>query len=117
MTIHKDLIMRLIKYRRVLTYFHSIGMEQVFSNNLGDALGVTAALVRKDMTMIDFHGNRRGGYSVSAMLGHLEIILGNSTENTAVFSRLWKPGPCFAELFQSLFGWCKNCGRIRHRAS
>ena len=39
-TLNKELVIRLLKYRRILTQLKSLGFEKVFSNNLGDAIGV-----------------------------------------------------------------------------
>ena len=49
---NKELIMRLSKYKRLLHKFKALGLERVFSNNLGDAIGVTPALVRKDFSVL-----------------------------------------------------------------
>lgn len=65
-----------MKYKRVLNQFRSVGLERIFSNNLGDAIGISAALVRKDMNRIELQGNRRGGYNIDTMLRRLNEILG-----------------------------------------
>lgn len=56
--------------------FRALGLNRVFSNNLGDAMGISSALVRKDMTRIAVQGNRRGGYSIDSMLDYLNDFLG-----------------------------------------
>ncbi len=71
-----NFITRLIKYRRILIQLRSLGLGRVFSNILGDAIGVSSALVRKDMAHIALQGNRRGGYSISQMLNLLNHLLG-----------------------------------------
>jgi redox-sensing transcriptional repressor len=61
---NKELILRLSKYKRLLHKLKALGFERVFSNNLGDAIGVAPALVRKDFSMLRLPGNRRGGYQI-----------------------------------------------------
>lgn len=73
-----------MKYRRVLNQFKTLGLERVFSNNLGDAIGVSAALVRKDLARIDLEGNRRGGYAIDTMLEKLGRLLGVGVVQEAI---------------------------------
>ena len=47
---NKELILRLSKYKRLLFKLKALGLERVFSNNLGDAIGVAPSLVRKDFS-------------------------------------------------------------------
>ncbi len=74
----KDLMLRLMKYKRVLLQFKSLGLDRVYSNNLGDALEISAALVRKDFSHFKIEGNRRGGYSINRVLEKLNHLLGDS---------------------------------------
>ena len=69
---NKELIFRLSKYKRLLLKFKALGLEKVFSNNLGDAIHVTPALVRKDFSMMNMPGNKRGGYSIDDLLDRLD---------------------------------------------
>ncbi len=73
---NKDLILRLSKYKRLLYKLRALGLERVFSNNLGDAIGVAPALVRKDFSMLNLPGNKRGGYSIDLLIERLDKILG-----------------------------------------
>ncbi len=73
-----------MKYKRVLIQLRSLGLERVFSNNLGDAIGISAALVRKDLAKIELQGNRRGGYSIDAMLERLNRLLGGQEAQEAI---------------------------------
>jgi len=82
--IRKDFMIRLMKYKRVLIQLRSLGLERVFSNNLGDAIGISAALVRKDLARIEMQGNRRGGYSIDSMLERLNRLLGGSEAQEAI---------------------------------
>jgi len=80
----KDLMLRLLKYKRMLLQFKSMGLSRIFSNNLGDALGISASLVRKDFAHFKIQGNRRGGYSVNSVLETLNRMLGDQGLHEAV---------------------------------
>ncbi len=81
----KEFMLRLMRYKRVLMQLRIMGLERVFSSNLGDALGVSAALVRRDLSYIDMQGNRRGGYNIDTMLDCINKALGSSkTQKTIV---------------------------------
>ncbi|HDQ15028.1 MAG TPA: redox-sensing transcriptional repressor Rex [Sediminispirochaeta sp.] len=73
---NKDFILRLTKYKRLLYKLKALGFERVFSNNLGDAIGVTPALVRKDFSTLNLPGNKRGGYNIDTLVEKLDKILG-----------------------------------------
>ena len=73
---NKDLVLRLSKYKRLLYKLRALGLERVFSNNLGDAIGVAPALVRKDFSLLDLPGNKRGGYSIDSLIEKLDRVLG-----------------------------------------
>jgi redox-sensing transcriptional repressor len=49
---------------------------RVFSENLADAAGVTAAQVRKDFSIFGIRGNRRGGYQIDQLIMQIRKILG-----------------------------------------
>ncbi|MFO7848510.1 MAG: redox-sensing transcriptional repressor Rex [Spirochaetia bacterium] len=73
---NKDFILRLTKYKRLLYKLKALGFERVFSNNLGDAIGVTPALVRKDFSTLSLSGNKRGGYHIDTLIEKLDKLLG-----------------------------------------
>jgi len=73
---NKELIVRLSKYKRLLHKLKALGLERVFSNNLGDAIGVAPALVRKDFSVLSLPGNKRGGYEIDGLIDQLDRILG-----------------------------------------
>ncbi len=73
---NKELIIRLSKYKRLLHKLKALGLERVFSNNLGDAIGVAPALVRKDFSVLNLPGNKRGGYEIEVLIEQLDRILG-----------------------------------------
>lgn len=74
--INDETVTRFIKYNRILSQLKNLGMARVFSNNLGDALGVPPALVRKDFSRFNLTGNKRGGYEIDDLIEQLDELLG-----------------------------------------
>lgn len=77
---NSDMIIRITRYYRILNRLRSLGLEKVFAHNLADAAGVSAAIVRKDFSLLSIHGQKRGGYEIPDLLGHLGKILGKTEE-------------------------------------
>ena len=73
---NKNCILRLSRYKNTLLKLKSLGFVRVFSENLADAVGVTAAQVRKDFSIFGIRGNRRGGYQVDSLIAQIKEILG-----------------------------------------
>ena len=94
---NKELVLRLAKYRRLLYKLKNLGLERVFSNNLGDAIGVTPALVRKDFSMINLTGNKRGGYNIDSVIQSLDEILGQSQPKEVVLVGCGRIGTALLE--------------------
>ena len=82
--ISENTVLRLARYLRVLHKLRSLGFVKVFSNNLGDAIGVTPAVVRKDFSTIQIQGNKRGGYAIDHLIDELSKILGKGREQKVV---------------------------------
>jgi len=79
------MVLRLARYLRVLEKLKGLGFVKVFSNNLGDAIGATPAVVRKDFSVIGITGNKRGGYAIDSLIERLIDVLGkNETERVVV---------------------------------
>ncbi len=72
----REAIERLSRYRGVLLRLMGLGFVKVFSDNLADALGVSASQVRKDFAAFGMHGVKRGGYQVADLLERLSELLG-----------------------------------------
>jgi len=84
-SINRSTVLRLSRYLRVLQKLKSLGFIKVFSNNLGDAIGVTPAVVRKDFSLINIPGNKRGGYNIDVLLSEMTKVLGkNEVERVVV---------------------------------
>lgn len=76
MVTNKNCIIRLSRYKSALYRLQSLGFVKVFSENLADAVGVTASQVRKDFSLFGLGGNKRGGYEIPSLLEKLNNILG-----------------------------------------
>ncbi|MFA5570748.1 MAG: redox-sensing transcriptional repressor Rex [Sphaerochaetaceae bacterium] len=77
---NKEMLVRITRYYRILTRLQSLGLEKVFAHNLADAAGVSAAIVRKDFSVLNIHGQKRGGYEIDNLFKHLGDILGKTDE-------------------------------------
>ncbi len=95
--LNKELVIRLIKYRRILNQLKSLGFERVFSNNLGDAIGVAPALVRKDFSLLFLGGNKRGGYNIDYLSEKLDAILGKAQNQKIIIMGMGKIGTALAQ--------------------
>ena len=73
---NRSCIIRLSRYKNALKRLKALNFVRVFSDNLADAAGVTAAQVRKDFSLFGITGNRRGGYKVDELSDQLNKILG-----------------------------------------
>jgi redox-sensing transcriptional repressor len=72
---NRSCIIRLSQYRNAIIRLKALNFVRVFSDNLADAAGATAAQVRKDFSLLGITGNRRGGYLVGELLRQLDKIL------------------------------------------
>jgi redox-sensing transcriptional repressor len=82
--IHRPMVLRLARYLRVLQKLKGLGFVKVFSNNLGDAIGATPAVVRKDFSVIGISGNKRGGYTIDSLIEGLTTVLGKTEAEKVV---------------------------------
>ena len=85
-------ISRLLKYRQVMQKMKELGFVRVFSDNLADAVGVSASLVRKDFSMFGLTGNKRGGYTIEALVEQLNQLLGKGQKQKVVIVGCGKMG-------------------------
>ncbi len=98
--INRGIVLRLAKYLRVLHKLKGMGFVKVFSNNLGDAIGVTPAVVRKDFSIIGIPGNKRGGYNIDVIVEEIERILGKEESQPIIVLGCGKIG-------QALMGYAE----------
>ncbi|MHB9154654.1 MAG: redox-sensing transcriptional repressor Rex [Endomicrobiales bacterium] len=84
MITNRNCIIRLSRYKNSLYRLKTLGFVKVFSDNLADAVGVTAEQVRKDFSLFGITGNKRGGYQVDALIEKLNTILGKDRTHSVV---------------------------------
>jgi redox-sensing transcriptional repressor len=77
---NSDMLIRTTRYYRILNRLRSLGLEKVFAHNLADAAGVSATIVRKDFSLLNIQGQKRGGYEITDLLESLATILGKTDE-------------------------------------
>ena len=87
-----EIINRLLKYRNVMQKMKALGFVRVFSDNLADAVGVSPSLVRKDFSMFDLTGNKRGGYQLETLVEKLNTILGKDKKQKIIIVGCGKMG-------------------------
>ena len=81
---NSDMLVRITRYYRALNRLRSIGLEKVFAHNLADAAGVSAAVVRKDFSLLSIHGQKRGGYEITDLIERISEILGKGEAQNVI---------------------------------
>lgn len=81
---NNEMLIRITRYYRSLNKLRAIGLEKVFAHNLADAAGVSAAIVRKDFSMLEIHGQKRGGYEITDLIDKLGSILGKGEPQSVI---------------------------------
>ncbi len=82
---NQDRIKRLLNYKTLLYQLQNLGFVKVFSDNIADALGVSASLVRKDFAIFGIAGSQKGGYEIASILNKINDIFGkNKVEKVIV---------------------------------
>ena len=81
---NSDMLVRITRYYRALNRLRAIGLEKVFAHNLADAAGVSAAVVRKDFSILEIHGQKRGGYEITDLIDRISKILGKGDPQNVI---------------------------------
>lgn len=84
--------LRLMKYKDTLRKLKALGLVKVFSDNLADSIGVSPSLVRKDFSLFDIGGYKRGGYYIEELLQKLNRTLGRDILYKVVIAGAGKLG-------------------------
>ncbi len=84
MIMNSDMLIRITRYYRALNRLRAIGLEKVFAHNLSDAAGVSAAVVRKDFSILAIHGQKRGGYEITELIDKLSALLGKGEPQNVI---------------------------------
>ncbi len=68
-------VSRLPRYLRALDHMLHNGIKTTSSQELGDAIGISAAQIRKDLSQFGEFGKQGTGYSVRFLVEQLQAIL------------------------------------------
>lgn len=90
--ISRTQIMRLLKYKNALKRMKSFGFIKAYSNNLGDAIGISSVQVRKDFSLFNISGNKKGGYTIDDLLDRIDNILGKRVSHNIILIGYGKIG-------------------------
>jgi redox-sensing transcriptional repressor len=88
-------VSRLSPYRSALLRFKAYGTVKIFSCDLAETLGLTAAQVRKDFSMFRFAGKKKVGYDVNQLIKNIDNLLQKNCSNTAVLCGTGTSGSAF----------------------
>jgi redox-sensing transcriptional repressor len=66
---------RLSRYRRLLHQLHQQGVLHIYSHQLAEYVGATAAQVRRDLLAVRYPGNPRRGYHVQGLAHSIDRFL------------------------------------------
>lgn len=80
----KHFIKRLYQYRQALFRLQKLGFVRIYSDDLAEAISVTAVQVRKDFSLFAISGNKRGGYVVAELISQLNDKLGKNETQKAI---------------------------------
>lgn len=80
----RNSVIRLHQYRKSVYRLKLMGLVKVFSENLADAVNVTAAQVRRDFSSFGFSGKKRGGYNVDELIQKMDQKLGKDREQKVI---------------------------------
>ncbi|OGX26669.1 MAG: hypothetical protein A2Y03_08490 [Omnitrophica WOR_2 bacterium GWF2_38_59] len=84
MKLAKLSVMRLFQYKEFLIRAKSIGIKNLFSDDLAEAMGTTSTQVRKDFSLFGLSGNKRAGYKLDDLLAQLNELLGKNEKQRVV---------------------------------
>lgn len=80
----KNHVTRLSRYKSIIKRLKSFGMNKIFAENLAEASGVTAALVRKDFSLFGITGNKKAGYQADQLITEIDRLLGKEHEHEII---------------------------------
>jgi len=99
MVVNREVVERLSRYRSVLLRLQALGLAKIFSDNLGDALGISGSQVRKDFAVFGMRGVKRGGFQIADLLGRISAVLGMSGPLRTVVIGCGKIGTALVRMY------------------
>lgn len=74
-TVPDIVVGRLPRYLQALEHMYREGIKTTSSQELGEAIGISAAQIRKDLSQFGEFGKQGTGYSVAYLVEQLQSIL------------------------------------------
>lgn len=74
-TVPDIVVGRLPRYLQALEHMHRDGIKTTSSQELGEAIGISAAQIRKDLSQFGEFGKQGTGYSIAYLVEQLHAIL------------------------------------------
>ena len=97
---NQDRIKRLLNYKTLLHQLQNLGFVKVFSDNIADALGVSASLVRKDFAIFGIAGSQKGGYEIASIIAKINDILGKNQVKKVIIVGVGRLGSAFLQFVE-----------------
>lgn len=101
-------IARLPQYIRCLAELENAGLETVHSADLAANVGVSGAVVRRDLSYVGSYGTRGVGYPVAELRQHVNTALGLAEEHPLVVVGIGHMGSALA----GYSGFCERGLRV-----
>ena len=95
MAISHNAVSRLPLYRAAIVRLHAYGAVNIYSSDIADSLGLTAAQVRKDFSMFKFAGKKKVGYDADFLLKNIDLLLGKNEPPAAILCCAGPDGSAF----------------------
>lgn len=83
-TVSKKSIFRLSSYRRELQVQLNAGEHYIYSHQLAELSGASAAQVRRDLMIVGTEGSSSKGYDIKKLLGNISTFLDGEKETRVV---------------------------------
>lgn len=88
---------RLLEYRLSLLHLKKLGFKNVYSYIIARETGLSAALVRKDLSRLRVKGKRRGGYDIDHLLEIIDNYYGKKNIRKVILVGLGNIGSALAQ--------------------
>lgn len=99
MTFSEKVIERLSQYRRLLDDCAANGTTSIFSHELADQVGGTAAQVRRDIMTVGYSGHPKRGYDVTGLTQAISGFLDNPKGDAVVLIGMGNLGRALLPFF------------------
>lgn len=84
MAVSTRTIARLTRYRQILQGYQQYHTDFIYSDEIASALHLTAAQVRKDLSLLKIKGRKKAGYPIAQLLSAFDRILDKENPHSAV---------------------------------